>query len=54
MNASQLTEAVQDIREMLNEVYNEHAEMKAKIHELRVIAGLESPLKEPEIPIPAQ
>lgn len=52
MTNSQLEMAIADVREMLAEVYNDHAEMKEKVRELRVRAGLEVaeiPVSGPEI-----
>lgn len=41
MTNSQLEMAIQDLREMLNGVFNDHEQMKEQLLELRVKAGLE-------------
>lgn len=46
MNDGQFEAALQDLREMLNEVYNAQAEMKESIRELRFKAGLSTAAKE--------
>ncbi len=48
MTNLQLEMAIQDVREQLNEVFNEHEELKEKVRELRQKAGLE-PVSSPEI-----
>jgi regulator of replication initiation timing len=42
MTNAQLEEAIGDMREMLNEIYNEQAEMKVRVKQLRALAGLET------------
>lgn len=34
--------AIQDLRETVNEVFNEHTFLKDKVRELRILAGLET------------
>lgn len=48
MTNQQLEMAIQDVREQLNEVFNEHAVLMEQVRELRVKAGLE-PVSSPEI-----
>ncbi len=52
MTNLQLEMAIADVREQLNEVFNEHAELRTKVRQLRVLAGLETaenPVSSPEI-----
>lgn len=41
MSNAQLEAAIGDLRETLNGVYNEQEELKEKVRELRIRAGLE-------------